>query len=637
MSATELTTAPVAAQDPAVRDASALAPLVDVAGLNVDFPVGRGWVRVVRDVSFRIHPGECLALVGESGSGKSVTSRSLVGLAADSARVTADRLELEGRDVRGHGERDWRGIRGSRVGFVLQDALASLDALRHVGAEISETLELHTSLTRAERADRVIELLTDVGVPEPEIRARQYPYELSGGLRQRALIASAIAADPQILIADEPTTALDATVAAQILQLLERLKRRAGATLVVSHDLAVVARIADRIAVMRAGEIVEQGTTESVLYDPQHAYTKQLLAAIPARAKRGARLAPTSRATRYLPPEAVGDRVGPAPRAGRLAQVAPQGTPLVEVRDLAKTFRGPDGTDRRVLHGVDFALHRGETLGIVGESGSGKTTAARIALGAETATSGQVLLAGRDVAGLGRRERAALRLGVQAVSQDPLGSFDPRYTVRAVLGEALRVAGYPRAARTARALELLDLVGLDRATLDRRPLELSGGMRQRVAIARALATSPDVIVADEPVSALDVSVQAQILDLLVDLQRATGVAILFISHDLAVVHHLADRVLVMSGGRVVESGDVERVFTTPEHAYTRELLAAIPHLDERRLAAAPAAPADPPAAPPAAAPVVGPHRAPVVFLPASAVPRPAPAADPTSPSEGTPS
>ncbi|QEO14566.1 ABC transporter ATP-binding protein [Agromyces intestinalis] len=559
-------------------------PVIEVSGLEVAFHHhDHGWRRVVRGISLEVSPGECLALVGESGSGKSVTSRSLVGLAGERSRVHADRLAIDGVDARQFSERSWRGIRGSRIGFVLQDALASLDGLRPVGREIGETLELHTRLTRKERAQRVVELLTEVGVPEPELRARQHPYELSGGLRQRALIASAIAASPKVLIADEPTTALDATVAAQILRLLGRLKSDDGAMLLVSHDLAVVASIADRIAVMRDGEIVEAGTTEAVLHDPQHEYTKRLLAAIPSAASRGSRLSPDS------PPAGVSrgrsaarrveaDATAPSPAIDSV----PDGGPLIEASGLVKRFRGPDGIDRTVVDDVSFVLGRAETLGIVGESGSGKTTVARIALGVETATEGEVRVAGRRWQDLGGAERSRIRRRIQVVSQDPLGSFDPRYTVRKVLDEALGVAGIRGGARTARERELLDLVRLEHATLERRPLDLSGGQRQRVAIARALAVDPDVIVADEPVSALDVSVQAQILDLFEDIQREYGVAYLFISHDLGVVHHVADRVLVMKDGRVVESGEADAVFHRPSHQYTRALLDAIPSIASAR-------------------------------------------------------
>jgi peptide/nickel transport system ATP-binding protein len=535
-------------------------PLVEIADLRVDF--GRG--PVVDGVSLHVDRGECLALVGESGSGKSVTSRTLVGLAGYGAAVTADRLRFDGQDVTRLSEGDWRRIRGTRIGFVLQDALASLDPLRPVGREIAESLKLHTGLTRRQREEKVVELLASVGVPEPEVRAHQYPHQLSGGLRQRALIASAIACGPQLLIADEPTTALDATVQLQVLTLLGGLKTSETAMLIVSHDLAVVSRLADRVAVMREGRIVEEGPTAAVLRNPQHPYTRSLLAAVPSAHAKGARLAGPARAGAAV--------VTPGPPQ-------PTATPVIEARGLTKTFPAPDGAPRTVVADVSFRLAPGATLGIVGESGSGKTTTARLVLGLETPDSGEVVLRGRSWSALTPAQRRAERRRLQIVYQDPLSSFDPRYTVAKVLGEALGVAGYRRGPRRRdRAVELLELVRLDAGHLDRRPLELSGGQRQRVAIARALATEPDVVVCDEPVSALDVSVQAQILDLLADLQQQLGVSYLFISHDLGVIYHVSDHVLVMKDGRVVEAGAVRDIFERPQHEYTRTLLTAIPRL-----------------------------------------------------------
>ncbi|GII31965.1 dipeptide ABC transporter ATP-binding protein [Planotetraspora mira] len=538
-----------------------MSSLLEVAGLTVAFE----GTRVVDGVSFTLQRGECLALVGESGSGKSVTTRTLVGLAGYGAHVHADRLRFDGTDVTGFTDRTWRRVRGARIGFVLQDALASLDPLRPVGREIAEPLALHTTLSRAERAARVRELLESVGVPEPEVRAAQYPHQLSGGLRQRALIASAIACDPDLLLADEPTTALDATVAVQVLDLLGSLKDNRSGLLIVSHDLAVVARLADRVAVMKDGRIVEAGTTDAVLQDPQHPYTRALLAAVPSAHAKGTRLSTVERPT--VP--------APAP----VLDPAPGGAPVLAAVGLRKSFPGPDGVARVAVEDVSLTLRAGETLGIVGESGSGKSTTARLLLGLETPDAGEVLVDGTDWSALTPEERRTHRRRLQIVYQDPLSSFDPRYTVDRVIGEALGVAGYPRGIRRRdRTVELLELVALDAGYLGRRPLELSGGQRQRVAVARALAAEPEVIVCDEPVSALDVSVQAQILDLLADLQARLRVAYLFISHDLGVVYHASDRVLVMRDGRVLESGDVRTVFADPQHDYTRELLAAIPRL-----------------------------------------------------------
>jgi peptide/nickel transport system ATP-binding protein len=547
------------------------APVVEVDDLRVQFGYGAAAVTVVDGISFSVGPGECLALVGESGSGKSVTARTLVGLTGDRSTVRAGALRLGGHDVTTFSEARWRRVRGAEVGFVMQDALASLDSLRPVGREIAEPLRLHTELNRAQRQEKVVELLASVGVPEPEMRARQHPYELSGGLRQRALIASAIACSPRLLILDEPTTALDATIAAQVLRLLETLKSGDAGMLIVSHDLAVVARLADRVAVMQAGVLVEHGPTAQVLGEPEHGYTRLLLAAVPSAHSRGTRLSVEDPGSvRRVLSRADGISSRPAD---------PDQGPVIEAEGLVKSYRGPDGHDRTVVSDVSFTLAAGECLGIVGESGSGKTTTARLVLGVESLDAGTVRWRGRDWAALSPAERREERRHVQVVYQDPLSSFDPRYTVERVIGEALGVAGHPRAARRERAAELLELARLDPVVLGRRPLELSGGQRQRVAIARALASDPEVIVCDEPVSALDVSVQARILDLLADLQSELGLAYLFISHDLGVIHHLCDRVLVMKDGAVVESGEVGDVFDHPRHEYTRALLAAIPRLD----------------------------------------------------------
>ncbi|MET7401882.1 ABC transporter ATP-binding protein [Dactylosporangium sp. NPDC005572] len=526
-----------------------MAPLVSVDNLRVTFP---GPIEAVRGISFEIEPGECVAIVGESGSGKSVTARTLVGLAGDSAVVRADRLVVDGRDTNGFTDRDWRRLRGRATGLVLQDALVSLDPLNTVGQEIGEVLRTHRIGTAADRSARVTALLSSVHVPEPELRARQYPHQLSGGLRQRALIASAIAADPPLLIADEPTTALDVTVQAQLLRLLAERRAAGSALLLVSHDLAVVAGIADRVLVMRAGEIVEQGPAATLLSAPSHPYTRLLLAAVPTAASRGQRLSVVERTP--LPPRAV------AP-----SQV------VLSATGVHKHYGA-----RHAVNDVSFALARGETLGVVGESGSGKTTLARIALGLVEPSAGAVHLGDVPWTGVPERRRRPHRRRLQVVSQDPLSSFDPRYTVEQLVGEPLALRGR---ARRDRVVELLERVGLGAADLRRHPRRMSGGQRQRVAIARAVGPRPDVLVCDEPVSALDVSIQAQVLDLLADLQAADGTALLFISHDLGVVHHLADRVLVMHDGRVVEEGPVTSVFTAPAHDYTRALLAALPTLE----------------------------------------------------------
>lgn len=529
--------------------------------------VGFGDRQVVKGVSFSLEAGRCLAIVGESGSGKSVTARTLVGLTGGTSQVTADTLEFDGRDLRGLGDRQWRDVRGRDIGFVLQDALVSLDQLRPIGREIDEALRLHDYGTRDERRRRVLHLLDEVGIPEPLLRVRQLPHELSGGQRQRALIASAIALDPKLVIADEPTTALDVTVQARILHLLERIRDEGSALILISHDLAVVARMADEVAVMRYGEIVERGDAREVLADPQHEYTQALLDAIPSTHSKGTRLSPGTPHVTTVP--------------ARPAR--PADAPVLAAEGLVKRFRGPDGQDRTVVDDVSFTLSAGETLGVVGESGSGKTTTARLALALTEADGGRVLLNGEPWSELPEKRRRGRRREISVIYQDPLSSFDPRWSVERILADAL-----PSDARDPRkrVAELLDLVGLEDEHRARRPLQLSGGQRQRVAIARALAPEPSVIVCDEPVSALDVSIQAQVLDLLTDLQEQLGLSYLFISHDLGVIHHMSDRVLVLNEGKVVETGTADEVFFAPKQPYTRALLAALPALEPRAEGAA---------------------------------------------------
>ncbi|MEE1794325.1 ABC transporter ATP-binding protein [Streptomyces sp. BE308] len=552
-----------------------------VRGLTVAFGHGRRRRTVVHDVSLTLAPGECLALVGESGSGKSVTARALIGLAGPESAVRSEGLQVDGRDATGFREREWRTVRGRVVGLVSQDALSALDPLRRVGAEVAEPLLVHRLARRGEVAERVTGLLRDAGVPEPELRARQYPHQLSGGLRQRALIASATAGGPRVLIADEPTTALDVTVQARVLELLRELKESGTALLLISHDLAVVAQLADRIAVMTQGRVVETGSTGQVLGAPRHPYTRTLISSVPALdavpaqgRPQGARSedAPLTGAEDAPPPRSDAGDAAPPPAPGA-------GAVLLSARGLVKRYRSPDGGVRTAVRDLDFTLAHGETLGVVGESGSGKSTLAAMVMGLLAPDAGEVRLDGGPWSALDERRRRPLRRGVQLVHQDPLGSFDPRFTVRRLLDEALSVAGPARGARRReRAAELLEQVGLDTAVLERRPARLSGGQRQRVAIARALATSPRLLVCDEPVSALDVTVQAQVLELLASLRAAYGLAMLFISHDLAVVRQVSDRVLVMRDGDIVEQGPVAEVLGTPRHPYTRQLLAAVPRL-----------------------------------------------------------
>lgn len=500
---------------------------------------------VVDDVSLSIAPGECLAIVGESGSGKTLTARALMGLTPEGAFVSTTEHSVMGKDVSSHTERQWRAVRGAQIGLVSQDALVSLDPLRRIGREIAEPLEVHQrGLGAAGINARVDALLTRVAMPEPEQRARQYPHELSGGQRQRALIAAGLAAEPGLLIADEPTTALDSTVQARILELLSELKAEGLSLLIVSHDLGVVAALADRIAVMHDGRILEIGGAEQVLREPQHAYTQSLLASVP-------------RAHGF---RSDGSIVG--------------GEVVLAAENVSRSFRRPDRTMLRALDSVSLELHAGRTVGIVGESGSGKSTLARILLGMERPDSGTVLLKNEPWSVLPESRRRPQRGVIQLIDQDPAAAFDPRFTVAALLREAVALTDTPRAHRNARIGELLDQVGLPPELLDRRAGQLSGGQRQRVAIARALARRPEILICDEPVSALDLTIQAQILALLESLQQTMGLSLVVISHDLAVIRQLSDTLLVMKDGVVVESGETVAVLARPQHPFTRELLAA---------------------------------------------------------------
>lgn len=533
-------------------------PLLDVDGLAVSYTVEGETRPAVTDVSFTVDRGEVVAIVGESGSGKSTTAHAVIHLLARNARVDGGAIRFEGEDLTGLSPRAWRQVRGRRIGLIPQDPGTSLNPVKRVGRQVGEPLVIHGLASRRAADRQAVELLGLAGIPEPEARAQQFPHQFSGGMRQRALIAAALAAEPQLVIADEPTSALDVTVQRQILDHIDTLAETLGtAVLLITHDLGVAADRADRIIVMQRGRIVEQGSASAVLAAPQHPYTRALIAAAP-----GLR-APNARAA---------ERV-----ARNDERPEPGSAPLLEVSGLRKEFALPGRGRLVAVDDVSFTVGRGETLAVVGESGSGKSTTARLALRLEQPTAGGIRFDGVDLVTAGRERLRSLRRRIQLVHQSPYASLDPRFTIADVVDEPLRAFGVgDRVARAKRVRELLDRVALPADAARRRPAELSGGQRQRVAIARALATGPDLVVLDEAVSALDVSVQAQILDLLIELQRQLRVSYLFISHDLAVVREISDRVAVMQKGRVVEQGPTATVLTYPRAEYTRRLVDAIP-------------------------------------------------------------
>ncbi|WFG45264.1 dipeptide ABC transporter ATP-binding protein [Pseudonocardia alni] len=533
-----------------------MSALLQVEGLEVTYAGSGGTVHAVRGVDLTVAPGEVVAVVGESGSGKTTLAAAVLGLLPTAGAVAAGTVSLDGTTLTGLSERAYRSVRGARIGLVPQDPGVALNPVQKVGVQVAEVLRTHGLADRRSAPARAVELLGQAGLDEPGTRAGQYPHQLSGGMRQRVLIAIAIAAGPALVVADEPTSALDATVARRILDHLDTLRRDLGtALLLITHDLAVATDRADRIVVMRHGRVVEQGTPAELLAGARDPYTRELLAAAPGLALT---------APPVLPP------------------VDTAGTPVAEVRDLVKEFPLPRARGswtrrtHRAVDGVSFTIARGETVALVGESGSGKSTTARLLLRLEDPTSGQVLLGGDDVTRVRGEAWRALRRRAQLIYQNPYASLDPRFTVREIVTEPLRAFSVgSAAAQFDRAAELVDRVALPSGTLDRRPGELSGGQRQRVAIARALALSPDLVVADEPVSALDVSVQAQVLELLAELQQRDGLSYLFISHDLAVVRRVAHRTGVLRDGRLRELRPTAELFDDPQDEYTAELLAAI--------------------------------------------------------------
>ena len=535
--------------------------LLTVEDLRVSFATQSGRVQAVDGVSFELVPGEVLAIVGESGSGKSATAQTILGLTRSPNAEISGSARLGGQELLSASERELQKVRGARIGMVFQDPMTSFNPVYKIGWQIAEAIRAHNSETsKREAHERAIELLDSVGIVDAAQRVDDYPHQFSGGMRQRAMIAMALALDPEILIADEPTTALDVTVQAQILALLERLNRERNlATILITHDLGVVAEVADRVLVMHEGAIVERGDLDQIFYSPADPYTRKLLDAVVRLDE-----APPLRARR-------------------------ESEPLLEVTDLVKHFPVKRGMffDRevdlvRAVDGVSLSVRQGETLGLVGESGSGKSTLSRTILQLLAPSSGSVRFEGRELAGLSRRQMRPLRRQMQMVFQDPFASLNPRKRIGQIVGEPLRLQGEASGAELRREVqELLERVGLSAEHYDRFPHEFSGGQRQRIGIARALALRPKLIVADEPVSALDVSIRAQILDLLSELQADFGLTYVFVAHDIGVVRHVSDRIAVMHRGKIVEEGPADQVCDRPTDAYTKQLLAAVPIPDPR--------------------------------------------------------
>ena len=526
-------------------------PLLDVRNLTIDLPRGADRPHAVEDLTFTLQSGEILCVVGESGSGKSMTAHAVMGLLPKAVTVSSGGIRHQGTDVLSLPERDQRALRGGRIAMIFQEPMTALNPLMRVGDQIDEVLRYHTALDRAARRARVVELLASVGLPEPDHLRRSYPFRLSGGQRQRVMIAMALAVEPDILIADEPTTALDVTTQKQILELIRDIqaKRHMG-VMFITHDFGVVAEIAHRVAVMQKGKLVEIGAAEEVLNRPKHPYTRQLIAAVPHLIEHREDFT-------------------------RARQ------PVLTAEKVCKTFHIGGGfftPGRKVVAGDDLSLtiHQGETVGLVGESGSGKSTLGRSIVGLIKPDSGKILFEGVDLLSLSRPAFRPYRRHVQMVFQDPYASLNPRHTVGDIITQGPVAFGEDRRKALEKAKDLLKLVGLDASAADRFPHEFSGGQRQRISIARALALEPKLLIADEPVSALDVSVQAQVLDLLEDLRHRLNLSMLFITHDLRIAAQICDTIAVMQKGRIVEIGPAKEVFGNPQHSYTRTLLDAIP-------------------------------------------------------------
>ncbi|WP_082599074.1 ABC transporter ATP-binding protein [Yonghaparkia sp. Soil809] len=609
-------------------------PLLSVRDLVTTFHTSDGPVQAVRGVSFDLSAGETLAIVGESGSGKSVTATSLMNMVRAPGRIESGSITFKGVDVLAKSRDELRQMRGAAMSMIFQDPVAALDPLMRIRDQLGEAIRAHSAISASAANARAIELMHQVGIPDPEARLRDYPLAFSGGMSQRVMIAMALANDPEVIIADEPTTALDVTVQAQILDVLDTLNRDRGtAVILITHNLGVVAQLCQRVAVMYGGKIVETGPTAEVFANPQHPYTRDLLAATPKLSQpRDVPLVaisgrpPTMRepiiGCSYAPRDPlavarcfvdapalepgegarrhacwVSDGTTPLPLRPELAleieqaprAAAARGAVLLQVADLTKQFDGPRTRafgrrqQVRAVDGVTFDVHQGETLGLVGESGCGKSTIAKLVLGVESPTGGSIRYAGQDSTVLSAAARRRYNRNVQIVFQNPMSALNPRRTVGSMLSEPLALQGMRGQELRDRRDALLELVGMDASIANRFPHEFSGGQRQRLVIARALAVDPQLIVCDEAVAALDVSLQAQIINLLKELQTRLGLSYLFIGHDLATVRHIADRIMVMYLGQIVEQGTAEQVTGNPQHPYTVSLLSAVPDPDPSAL------------------------------------------------------
>ena len=551
-------------------------PVLAIENLSTAFRTAEGWRTVICDISLEVHAGETVAIVGESGSGKSVTALSTMRLLPAGKARCEGRILLEGKDLLQATEREMRSVRGGSIGMIFQEPMTSLNPVFTIGNQVAEALVLHRAMSWSQAEAEALRLMERVRIPAAKTRLHEYPHKFSGGMRQRVMIAMALACRPKLLIADEPTTALDVTIQAEILHLLRELQREENmGVLFITHDMGVVAEVADRTVVMLRGDMIETGATTDIFAAPKAAYTKMLLASIPRLGSMGETAAP-----RRFPE--VDATTGKATEGRDMKPVSPTSAPILDVKDLSVRFDLPNGRVHAVEN-VSFDLRPGETLSLVGESGCGKSTTGRAIIRLVDPTAGSVVIGGEDVTRAGSKTLRVMRRSSQMIFQDPFASLNPRITIGSAIAEPMLAHGIVgRRAAKERVSELLEQVGLSAGMADRHPHEFSGGQRQRIAIARALALDPKFIVADEAVSALDVSVKAQVSNLLLDLQEKHGLAYLFISHDMAVVERMSHRVAVMYLGEIVEIGPRAAIFGDPQHPYTRRLISAVPIPDPAR-------------------------------------------------------